>query len=318
MKTRTILPELDRHNFGLPVPVVLGSMQIEAIDFSARDLFPLGSMDLNGWRVVGACRLRRPFNATCVVYGALARRIDRSAYAVLLPRGLIADVESVIPLPQAETLDWLTKLRAGHHGGAGRCQGNRAPDCSYPKQCSLKLPAPIVAGFTRLGGGQFSLGLRSHSAVAAALLRRHEGDPDSVVTSEAMLDRVPTSKLKAYLDPVSVATFQSMGGGAVARGIRVAYALLVHSGEIKPVVSRASLSTRKGVASRSIRPGKGVVGAISGAADRKGVAREAAERPPVGTGSMDAFSNTLADAGDHPGTSDLDDAGTITAGSGDR
>lgn len=254
---------LDRHDFGLPVPIDLGLVLIEAIDFSARDLFPPGSLDLNGWRVVGACRLRRPPDAAQVSYGALARRIDRSEHAVLLPLGAEHPAsDAVIPLPEAETLDWLTRLRKGHHGGAGRCQGNRAPDCSYPKQCSLKLPAPIVAGFTRLGGGQFSLGLRSHAAAAADLRRQHEGDLATVVTHEAVLDGVPSTKLKAYLDPVSVATYQAMGAGAVARGIRVAYALLVHSGSIKPVRSRAARSVRKGAGSGAGRSGKeGVAGA---------------------------------------------------------
>jgi len=309
---------LDCHDFGLPVPIDLGAVLIEAIDFSARDLFPPGSMDLNGWRVVGACRLRCPPGSSQVGYGALARRIDRSEHAVLLPQDAgHPSSGSVIPLPEAETLDWLTQLRSGHHGGAGRCQGNRAPDCSYPKQCSLKLPAPIVVGFTRLGSGQFSLGLRSHAALAADLMRQHEGALASVVTPAAVLDGVPTSKLKAYLDPVSVATYQALGAGAVARGIRVAYALLVYSGSIKPVGLRASRALRKGAGSRGGRSGKGGGAgaegpggaAVTGDRDEddlgKGALGEgdrgeagAADGLPVGIGSREVDGDEAADRGD--------------------
>ena len=166
---------------------------------------------VRGWRVVGICiyQIDERFRE-----GVLARNVERTRYRMVLN-------DEAIDLVRDPVDEWLLTVRGGHHGGPGRCQGVKAPDCTYPRPVAMKLPEALIAFFAGKGGGQISLGLR----VAA----REAARSDQAVPPVRSTRGETTLRVKAYLDEPSIQTYLKLGEGNLSLGVRRLYLALTGS-----------------------------------------------------------------------------------------
>lgn len=210
---------------GTIVSLKVDGVELDAIDFGASwresDLAAVGSM--RGCRVVGQvqCRLdvmRDPLRS--LRSGLLLRHIASKSYRLVGPFGQI-------DLPGDATEGFLQRVRQGHHGGPGRCQGILSDDgFCYPRPVSVTLPRETVRWATRYGRGVFSMGLRRMAGVVQEQL----GEDGSLVDAPRQALKPGSAKrCKAYLDEESIRRFRAWGAGNLSGGIRLAHQQMILS-----------------------------------------------------------------------------------------
>jgi hypothetical protein len=170
---------------------------------------------LLGCRVVGTTRARLPGNEA--VESLLLRHIKSKSYRVLGAFG-------VLDLPSEYVDDFLQRIRQGHHGGPGRCQGTLTRDgFSYTRKLSLMISTRAIRWSIRHGRGVLSLGLRKLATEAAVQLLDDAGQlaghplpADNVTPGSASGNK----RCHAYLDDESIRRFRAIGEGNLSLGIR--------------------------------------------------------------------------------------------------
>jgi hypothetical protein len=186
-----------------------------------------------GCRVVGLVRFLDAHNSqpSNEQDGLLLRHIRSRTYR-LCTKPLHADAAgSILTIDQpshvSATDDFLQKIRQGHHGGPGRCQGSMTLDgFCYTRGVDVSIPADTIRWATRFGGGTLSIGLRK----LASVVQEHV-ELGTVAQADLLALRPPRHELhpvrcKPYLDHLSVLRFRAFGVGNLSAGIHAAHLFL--------------------------------------------------------------------------------------------
>jgi len=134
------------------------------------------------------------------------------------------------------TEQFLARIRSGHHGGGGRCQGRTAvDDVNYPRRHAATLPGPAVETLATLGDGNISLGLRKlHRNIARKLIESHGRIERIGAIAPGYADPISRARnqdliaVNLYVPPETPAFFRTLGNGNASAGIRAALWLRHH------------------------------------------------------------------------------------------
>ncbi len=205
--------------------------ELLAIDFAApwRDSPFLAQhpQGILGCRCLGVAEARLPAGHPSLTHGSgavqtalLLRHIHSKSYRLLGAFG-------VLGLPALDVDTFLQRIRQGHHGGPGRCQGTLTRDgLSYTRKFSLMLSTRVIRWGIRQGHDVLSLGLRRLATQAAAQMLDDAGAPiPSLLAPDTVTPGFASGNKRchAYLDGESARVFRLLGGGNLSFGIRRAH-----------------------------------------------------------------------------------------------